>query len=211
MICALPTLFLGSAFTAANDVPPSAKNRARYATKWPRTCVPTFFIVPPPFGQPTDTHKTKVHRRSSQSTRTSEFFYRSTRRFSIPERPGRAPTNRRLRWVGESAHPPSRPERAARASARLPRLRARSAARYGLEGDRQEDLGAVRRDRRLHCQVRSRHPQVQVPARPIHLVRRLPLVRRALVRRRARRGDLRPRDGPLARSEAAGPAGNRAA
>jgi hypothetical protein len=29
LICGLPTLFLGSAWTAAIDVPPSAKNSAR--------------------------------------------------------------------------------------------------------------------------------------------------------------------------------------
>src|SRR3954469_990843 len=47
LICGLPTLFFGSALTAAKDVPPSAKNRARYATKWPRTCFPISFKFPP--------------------------------------------------------------------------------------------------------------------------------------------------------------------
>jgi hypothetical protein len=47
LICGLPTLFLGSACTAANEVPPSAKNSAAYAIRFLRTCDPKLLIIFP--------------------------------------------------------------------------------------------------------------------------------------------------------------------
>src|SRR5262249_12630042 len=102
----------------------------------------------------------------------------------------------------ESVHTRARPQRTAPAAKRFSRLRTDPATWHELARARPQDLGAVRGDRSLPGQVRGRDPQVQVPVRTLHLVRRLRLVRRALVRRRVDRADLHPRDGPLARGEA---------